>query len=82
MKMKKSIEELRKDLDETYEEWEYLKKNYPWYRKDYSVNPLSNEIRNQYRFIGSRLRNIKLNINQAVWKEFGKEARERREKIK
>ena len=78
--MKKSSKELQKDLDDVYKQLNWLREHYPMYRKDkYWVhNPLPHEILEEYRFLWHRIDNLKININQATWKEFGIDVRKRR----
>ena len=84
--MKKSSIELKKELNDVYKELDWLHKHYPFYtRRKHSgvINPLlPKEIRDRYEFLWARLRNLKININQALWKEFGSDIRQSKNAIK
>ncbi len=74
--MKKSSEELKQELAEVQEEFYQLQKDYPWYvGKHLYLTPLTDEIIAQYRFYESRIKNLKININQAVIREFNQKAK-------
>ena len=70
--MKKTSEELKKELEQINTDLDWLYKHYPKYRKDkgyWTLNPLPKEIKEQYYYLYSRKKNLQTNINQAKMKE-------------
>lgn len=75
--MKKSSKELEQELKETLEDLQEFHKRYPSFWS-YHKGHITKDVEEEYRNLWKKIKNLRININQMKWKEFGVETRKRR----